>query len=172
MSSVVGSEFPKGVHFGYIPYKEETKDIKACGFPLQLYLDKVVPGKKVVIVAVPGAFTPTCTANHLPPYAEKYQELKAKGVDQVIVLAANDPFVMSAFGKAENLADKFIFASDVGAEFSKSLGFSIDMTKGGMGVRTGRYALIVEDGKITYAGNEEDPSQVTVSGVDAVLKHL
>lgn len=167
-----GTEFPKGVKFTYIPYSEENADVKACGAPIQLDLDKELADKKVVIVAVPGAFTPTCMNNHIPEYGSDYAELKNKGVDEIIVISANDPFVLSAWGKVLGLADKIKFASDPNAQFSASVGLSKDLTSRGMGVRTGRYALVVSKGEVTYVGVEANPSEVTVSGAKAVLAKL
>lgn len=168
----VGSEFPKGVKFTYIPHCEENADVKACGAPIQLDLDQELNGKKVVIVAVPGAFTPTCMINHIPPFGNRLSELKSKGVDDVIVISANDPFVLSAWGKVLGLDGKMKFASDPNASFSQSVGLSFDGTSKGLGVRTTRYAVVVDNGKITYLGVEENPSMATVSGADAVISKL
>ncbi|KAK9473687.1 Redoxin, partial [Dipodascopsis tothii] len=145
-----GDKFPSGVVFSYIPYTPESSDIKACGIPISLDFDKKFADKKVVIVSIPGAFTPTCTANHIPPFVANIAELEGKGVDAVIVLAANDPFVMSAFGKANGVGESsIIFAADPAAEFSKSIGYSVDLG-GAFGTRTGRYAIIVDKGVVTY----------------------
>ncbi|MBQ5153981.1 peroxiredoxin, partial [Macrococcus caseolyticus] len=168
----VGSEFPKGVKFTYIPYSEENADVKACGFPIQLDLDKELSGKKVIIVAVPGAFTPTCMVNHIPPFGRRLSDLKSKGVDDVIVISANDPFVLSAWGKVLGLDGKIKFASDPNASFSQSVGLSFDGTAKGMGIRTTRYAAVVDNGKVTYLGVEENPGVATVSGADAVISKL
>jgi alkyl hydroperoxide reductase 1 len=167
-----GNEFPKGVNFHYVPFVPEQKDVLACGIPIGYNVDKELAGKKVVIVAVPGAFTPTCTANHIPPYINKAAEFKAKGVDQIIVLSANDPFVQAAWGKALGNKDNYvIFAADGNAAFSKSIGYSLDLTDKGFGLRTGRYALIIDNGKVTYA-EAEPGADVTVSSAEAVLAKL
>ena len=173
MSLEAGDSFPSGVKFTYIPYKPETEGITACGIPIVYDTDKEFPNKKVVIVSVPGAFTPTCTANHIPPYIQKISELKSKGVDQVIVLSANDPFVQAAWGKALGgyASHEIIFASDGNAAFSKAIGHSVDLTSKGFGVRTARYAIIVDHGKVSYL-EQEPSSDVTVSGVEAILAHL
>lgn len=144
----------------------------ACGIPIAYDTAKQFPDKKVVIVAVPGAFTPTCTANHIPPFISKFSQLQAKGVDQVIVISANDPFVLSAWGKALEAKNKdIIFASDGNAAFSESIGKTLDLTSKGFGIRTGRYAIIVDHNKVTYI-DEEPGSDVTVSGVEAILNNL
>lgn len=165
-----GSTFPQGVKFNYVPYTPEDSDVLACGVPISMDLDKEIAGKKVVLVAVPGAFTPTCTANHIPPFLEKINELKSKGVDEVIVLSANDPFVMSAWGKALHGADKVKFVSDPNSQFAKANGLDLDLTDKGMGVRVKRFAAIVDKGKVTYIG--VDPQGVEKSGVDAVVAKL
>uniref|UniRef100_A0A060T3Q3 Thioredoxin peroxidase n=1 Tax=Blastobotrys adeninivorans TaxID=409370 RepID=A0A060T3Q3_BLAAD len=170
MTFSAGQQFPSGVKFVHVPFQAGDDDPAACGIPQPYDCDKELPNKKVVIVAVPGAFTPTCTANHIPPYVSKFKDFKAKGVDDVIVLAANDPFVMAAWGKVLK-NQGLIFASDGNASFSKAGGFDLDLTAKGMGERTARYALIVDHGKITYA-QKEPGSEVTVSGADAVLAAL
>ncbi|KAG6910343.1 hypothetical protein DXG01_011412 [Tephrocybe rancida] len=137
----VGDTLPQGT-FTYIPYTPELEDKLACGLPIKLSTEEW-QGKKVVLFSVPGAFTPTCHAKHLPPYLEKYDEFKAKGVDTIAVLASNDAFVMSGWGRVEGLKDKV----DTGAEWSKSLGLSVE-TPGF--TRTARYAIIIDDLKIKY----------------------
>lgn len=121
--------------------------------------------KKVVLVSVPGAFTPTCQKSHLPSYIQNKEALKAKGVDQVVVIAFNDPFVMSAWGKANGIKDDFIlFASD-DAGFSKSIGWTV-------GERTARYAIAIDHGKVVYAGRDDGTGSVDASGAEAVLSKL
>jgi len=120
---------------------------------------------------VPGAFTPTCHVNHLPPYLKKYDEFKAKGVDIIAVIAANDLFVMSGWGRLNGLKDKILTLSDTYAEWSKSLGLSIDLTDKGLGVRTARYAMIIDNLVVKYI-EVEPAAGVSVSGADAVLAHL
>ncbi|TQS33089.1 hypothetical protein Golomagni_06579 [Golovinomyces magnicellulatus] len=166
MSLKAGDSFPEGVEFTYIAPSPENKEITACGLPQKYDASKEFQNKKVVLVAVPGAFTPTCQANHIPGFISKASELKAKGIDQVVVIAFNDPFVMSAWGKANNVHDDFIiFASDDEIKFSSKIGWTL-------GNRTGRYALIVDHGKVTYAETEESPKGVTVSGADAIIAKL
>lgn len=161
----VGDSFPGNVSFGYIPFTAETKDITSCGIPIKFDASTEFKNKKVVIVAVPGAFTPTCQANHLPGFIQNIDALKAKGVEQVVVIASNDPFVMSAWGKANYTQDDFIiFASDSELAFSKAIGWT-------MGDRTARYAIAVDHGKVIYAAKETERG-VDVSGADAVLAKL
>lgn len=154
-----------------MPYTEEKEGVLACGIPTTFDCDKELFNKKVLIVSVPGAFTPACTENHIPPYLQRLAEIKAKGVDQVIVTSANDAFVLSAWSKALGVRGEIIFASDPNSSFSKSIGFSQDLTERGLGVRNCRYALIVDHGKITYAAKEPG-REITVSGIDAVYPKL
>jgi len=161
----VGDDFPAGVVFSYVPYTEENSAITSCGIPVNYDASKEWADKKVVLFAVPGAFTPGCSARHLPPYIENLEAIKSKGVDIVAVVAFNDAWVMSAWAKANGVkGDAILFLSDPGVKFSSS----IDWT---MGERTARYALIIDHGKIVYA--EKEPArEVTVSGAAAVLAKL
>ncbi|KAI0791032.1 1-Cys peroxiredoxin isozyme [Abortiporus biennis] len=164
----VGDTIPAGT-FKYIPYTPE-ESIAACGIPQALSTDSW-KGKKVVLFSVPGAFTPTCHVTHLPGFLAKADEIKAKGVDVLAVVAANDPFVMSGWAKALGLKDKILALSDTGAAWSASIGLSKDLSARGMGTRTARYALIIDDLVIKYI-ELEPAAGVTVSGADAVLKAL
>ncbi|KAH7014321.1 peroxiredoxin type-2 [Microdochium trichocladiopsis] len=163
-----GDEFPEGVSFTWIPPAPETSEFSACGMPIKYNASKEFKDKKVVIFALPGAFTPTCSASHVPGYIAKKDELKAKGVDQVICLAYNDAYVMSGWGKANGVSDEFlIFASDDHATFSKEFGWMAED-----GERTNRYGMIVDHGKVTYAELEPHLQALEVSSADAVLKVL
>jgi len=164
-SPKVGDSFPEGVVFSYVPYTEEKGDITACGIPINYDASKEFANKKVVLFSVPGAFTPGCSAKHLPGYIDNLPALKGKGVDIIAVIAYNDAFVMSAWGKANGIkGDDILFLSDPGTEFSKKLGWTL-------GERTARYALIIENGKIVYA--EKEPGrEVSVSSAEAVLAKL
>ncbi|KAF5313567.1 hypothetical protein D9611_010196 [Ephemerocybe angulata] len=164
-----GETIPEGT-FKYVPWSEELEDNLACGIPVDLSTNEW-KDKKVVLFSVPGAFTPTCHTKHLPPYLEKYDEFKSKGVDVIAVLAANDPFVMSGWARFEGLKDKILALSDTNAEWSKKLGLTKDLSAHGLGLRTNRYALILENNVVKYIGVETGPG-VSVSGADAVLAHL
>ncbi|EST05234.1 Redoxin [Kalmanozyma brasiliensis GHG001] len=166
-----GDQIPNST-FMYVPYTPELADGAACGAPTKVQTHEAFKGKKVVIVAVPGAYTPTCHVNHIPPYIKQIDEFKSKGVDQIVVLAQNDPFVMSAWGRQNNAADKVIFATDLGLEFSKGVGSTADLSAMGFGERTGRYALIVDDLKVVDFSAEPNPGAVEVSGADHVLPKL
>lgn len=126
-------------------------------------------GKKVVLFAVPGAFTPTCSNSHLPGYVVKFDELKSKGVDEVICLSVNDAFVMDAWGKANN-AENLIMLADGAAEFTSAIGLEAETGIFG-GVRSRRYALIAEDGVVTLL-NVEAPKEFQVSDADTILAAL
>ncbi|KAL7947694.1 Redoxin [Trichoderma barbatum] len=161
----VGDSFPGNVAFSYVPFTPESKDITSCGIPTKFDASAEFKNKKVVLIAVPGAFTPTCQISHLPGFIDNIDALKAKGVEQVIVIAANDPFVMSAWGKANYTKDDFIiFASDSELAFSKAIGWT-------QGDRTARYAIAVDHGKVVYAAKETERG-VNVSGAEAVLAKL
>jgi peroxiredoxin len=131
----------------------------------------VFAGKKVVLFAVPGAFTPTCHKNHLPGYVEQASTIKSKGVDTIAVVAVNDQFVMGAWAKATDPEEKILFLADGSGEFTKSVGLEFDLSANGLGVRSKRYAMIVEDGVVTSV-NVEEAGGVSVSGAAAVLELL
>ncbi|QRV78683.1 hypothetical protein RhiJN_06698 [Ceratobasidium sp. AG-Ba] len=166
----IGDTIPEGT-FDTVLYTPELEDAKACGVPTKVSTNDW-KGKKVVLFAVPGAFTPTCHVNHLPPYAAKHAEFKAKGVDVVACLAANDAFVMSGWGRVNDVKDKVLMLTDAGAEWSKKLGLSLDLTSKGMGIRTSRYVLIIDDLKVKSIDVEPNPGELAVSGADHVLSKL
>lgn len=131
----------------------------------------VFDGKKVVLFAVPGAFTPTCHKNHLPGYIDQAAAIKAKGVDTIAVVAVNDHFVMDAWAKATGGEGKIVFLADGSGEFTKAIGLEMDLVDKGLGVRSKRHAMIVEDG-IVKALNVEEAGGVSVSGAAAILELL
>ncbi|KAL8661969.1 MAG: hypothetical protein Q9202_005095 [Teloschistes flavicans] len=142
-----GDKFPEGVKFTYVPYTSDKEAITSCGMPQQYDASKEFADKKTVLFAVPGAFTPGCSVRHLPGFIDNLSEIKAKGVDLVVVIAFNDAWVMSAWSKANNIKDEILFMTDADTKFSKSIGWT-------KGERTGRYAMVIDHGKITYAENE------------------
>ncbi|KHN98798.1 Thioredoxin-like fold protein [Metarhizium album ARSEF 1941] len=156
-----GDFFPDGVKFFYV--EPSGDDINTCGIPRALDASAEFRSKKVVLVSVPGAFTPVCSSAHLPSYVANRAALEAKGVDMVVMIAYNDPYVMSAWAKAHGITDAFIIcASDPG--FSKSIGWND-------GERTARYAIVVDHGKVVYA-EKEDGSGIERSGAEGVLANL
>jgi len=139
--------------------------------PREVSTDELFKGKKVVLFAVPGAFTPTCSAKHLPGFLSNHDALKAKGVDAIVATAVNDAFVMGAWAKDQNVGDKVTMLADGSAQLTKALGLELDLTQRGLGIRSQRYAMIVEDGKVTHLAVEA-PGGFEVSKAEAVLEKL
>ena len=126
-------------------------------------------GKRVALFSVPGAFTPTCSAKHLPGYVEKAAELKAAGVDEIWCLSVNDAFVMGAWGKDQHTDGKVRMVGDGDAVFAKATGLTLDLSGKGLGLRSNRYSMLVKDGKVVQL-NVEGPGQFEVSDADTILK--
>ena len=139
--------------------------------PKPMTSDELFKGKKVVLFAVPGAFTPTCHKNHLPGFVKNAAAIKAKGVNTIAVTGVNDVFVMDAWKKASG-GDAIEFLADGSGNWAKALGLTADLTERGLGVRSQRYAMLVEDGVVKKLNIEEAPGKVEVSGGDALLKQL
>jgi peroxiredoxin len=133
--------------------------------------DEFFGGKKVVLFGLPGAFTRTCSERHLPSYVSHAAELKAKGVDTIACLAVNDHFVMSAWGKQRQADDKVVMLGDGSGEFTRAIGLELDRIKEGMGIRSQRYSMLVDNG-VVKALNVEQPGQFDVSSAEAMLKAL
>lgn len=131
-----------------------------------------IKGKKIVLFAVPGAFTPSCTMKHLPGYVANADKIKASGVDEIICLSVNDPFVMKAFGEQANAAGKVTMMPDWKAELVGAMGLTFDAAGAGLGVRAKRFSMIVENGVVKELQVEEAPSNVELSGADACLVKL
>ena len=127
-------------------------------------------GKKVVVFALPGAYTPTCSAAHLPGFVVQADEILAKGVDTIACVSVNDAFVMGAWGREHN-ADRIMMLADGNADFSKAVGLELDLTERLMGVRSQRYAMIVDDGVVSYLAVEA-PGKFEVSSAEEILKQL
>jgi peroxiredoxin len=139
--------------------------------PLAIQVEEQVAGKRVVIFGVPGAFTPTCSIKHLPGYVEKFDDLKAKGVDEIWCFACNDAYVMAAWGRDQGAGGKVRMMADGSADYAKALGLERDLSANGMGIRCHRFAMIVNDGKVSYLGVEAS-GKFEVSNVEAVLASL
>lgn len=168
MAIQVGDRLPEGT------LSESTEFDPATGCPMKpqpVSVAEAAKGKKIVIFAVPGAFTPLCSAQHLPGYVTNFDALKAKGVDEIWCLAVNDGFVMAAWGREQKAGGKVRMLADGSAEYTKKLGLDRDLTAGGMGIRSQRYAMIVEDGVVTHLGVEA-PSKFEVSNAEAILARL
>ena len=138
--------------------------------PQNLNTKELFAGKKVVLFAVPGAFTPTCSAAHLPGFVVNADKLKAKGVDAIVCVSVNDAFVMNAWSKDKN-AEELIMAADGNGEFTEAMGLVLDGSGFGMGKRSQRYAMVAENGKIT-ALNVEKPGAFEVSSAEAIMAAL
>jgi peroxiredoxin (alkyl hydroperoxide reductase subunit C) len=139
--------------------------------PKEISTDEIFKGKKVVLFAVPGAFTPTCSAKHLPGFVQQADALKAKGVDTIVCVAVNDAFVMGAWAKDQGVNDKIVMLADGSGTFTKALGLELDLVARGLGVRSQRFALIADDGKVTHVAIEA-PGGFDVSRAEAVLAAL
>jgi peroxiredoxin len=160
MTIKAGERMPAGT------LKVMTKD-----GPQDLTTEQLFKGKKVVLFSVPGAFTPTCDAKHLPGFVEHAAAIKAKGVDTIACIAVNDVFVMNAWGKSANVADKVTMLADGNGDYAKALGLEMDARGFGMGLRGQRFAVIVNDGVATHV-NVEAPREFRVSAADYVLGQL
>ena len=134
--------------------------------------DEVFKGKKVVLFAVPGAFTPTCHKNHLPGFVQNAAAIKAKGVDSIAVTAVNDGFVMDAWKKASGAEGKVEFLADGNGDFAKAIDMTLDGSANGLGLRSKRYSMLVEDGVVKKLNIEPAPGKVEVSGGDTLLGQL
>jgi peroxiredoxin (alkyl hydroperoxide reductase subunit C) len=139
--------------------------------PKEISTEELFTGKKVVVFAVPGAFTPTCSAKHLPGFVQHFGEFAAKGVDTVVCMAVNDPFVMRAWAKDQGVDETLVMLADGSAVFTKALGLELDLTARGLGVRSQRFAMVVENGIVTHLMIEA-PGGFDVSRAEAVLAAL
>jgi peroxiredoxin len=153
------------------PLPQVTFRVMTPEGPATRTTDDIFKDRKVVLVGVPGAFTPTCHRNHLPGYVERAPEIRAKGVDAIAVTSVNDVFVMDAWAKASG-AESLEFLADGNGEFAKAIGLSLDRTGFGLGIRSQRYAMVVEDGVVEGLHIEEATSQAEVSGAENLLKGL
>ncbi len=139
--------------------------------PKEITTEELFKGRTVVLFGVPGAFTPTCSAKHLPGFVQHVDALKGKGADVVACMAVNDAFVMAAWGKDQGVGDKVMMLADGSADFTKKLGLELDLTARGLGVRCQRFALVAKDGKVTHVAVEA-PGAFEVSKAEAVLEAL
>ena len=139
--------------------------------PRPMSVDDIFKGKKVALFAVPGAFTPTCSAKHLPGFKELAGDIKGKGVDTIACLSVNDAFVMKAWGDSQDVGDNILMLADGNGDFTKAIGLELDGSKFGMGQRSQRYSMIVEDGVVKEL-NVEAPGEFKVSAADYLLAQL
>ncbi len=140
--------------------------------PEAITTEQIFAGKKVVLFALPGAFTPTCSAKHLPGFVAKADEIKAKGVDTIACLSVNDAFVMGAWGKDRGAGEAVMMLADGSAEYAAALGLSLDLTARGMGMRATRFSILVENGVAKTVNVEASPGEAVASGAEAMLGQL
>ena len=160
MTIQVGDKMPEG-SFG----------VMTENGPGAISTDELFSGKKVVLISVPGAFTPTCSMQHLPGFVEQAQALKADGVDTIACTAVNDVFVMDAWGKDRGVGDSVMMLADGNGDYARALGLEMDATGFGMGLRGQRFAIVVEDGTATHVAVEA-PGQFEVSKVEAIMQAI
>ncbi|MBZ5761081.1 MULTISPECIES: peroxiredoxin [Rhizobium] len=161
MTIAIGEKIPAAT------FKEKTAD-----GPTEISTDTLFSGKRVVLFAVPGAFTPTCSLNHLPGYLENLDAILAKGVNEVAVVSVNDWHVMGAWAQQSGGMGKIHFLADWDAAFTKALGLDADLSGGGLGVRSKRYSMLVEDGVVKTLNVEENPGEATVSAAATMIGQL
>ncbi len=167
MSIAIGESLPEGRLSEYI-----DTETPGCSLgPNNFQVAELVKGKKIVIFGVPAAFSPTCSDNHLPGYLQNAAAFKAKGVDEIWCVAVNDPFVMGAWGRANKTAGAVRMMGDGSAAFTKALGLEFDLTKAGMGVRSQRYSMLVEDGVVKQL-NVEKGGKLDVSTAEKLLEQI
>ena len=139
--------------------------------PGTITTDELFAGKKVVLFALPGAFTPTCSASHLPGYVANCDKIKDRGVDEIVCLSVNDPFVMAAWGRDQN-ADGIHMIADPMGTFTSTVGMELDLTERGIGMRSLRYSMVVVDGVVSAINVEPVPAKAETSGAEAMLDSL
>ena len=167
MTIKVGDRLPEGTLQEFI----EVETAGCALGPNTFKVEDLVKGKKIAIFGLPGAFTPTCSAKHVPSYLQNYDALKAKGVDEIWCVSVNDPFVMGAWGRDQKTGSRIRMMADGSADYTRKLGLELDLTARGMGVRCQRFSMVVDDGVVKTL-NIEAPGKYEVSGAEAMLKQL
>ena len=163
----VGDRLPEGTLTEFI----ETETAGCSLGPNSFKVSDLVKGKKIAIFGLPGAYTPTCSAKHVPSYLANYDKLKAKGVNEIWCIPVNDAFVMGAWGRDQKATGKIRMMADGSAEFTRKLGLELDLTARGMGVRMNRISMLVDDGVVKQL-NVEGPGKFEVSDAETMLKQL
>jgi peroxiredoxin len=167
MSIKVGDRLPSGTLSEFIDVERE-----GCSLgPNTFKVEDMVKGKKIAIFGLPGAYTPTCSAKHVPSYLANADKLRAKGVDEIWCFAVNDAFVMGAWGKDQKVGDKIRMMADGSATYTKALGLELDLVARGLGVRCQRFSMVVDDG-VVKALNVEAPGEYKVSDAQTMLAQL
>ncbi len=167
MTIKVGDRLPSGTLSEYI----EVEGNGCSVGPNEFKVDDIVKGKKVVLFGLPGAFTPTCSAKHVPSYVRNYDKLKAKGVDEIICMSVNDAFVMGAWARDQKTGGKVRMMGDGSAAYTKALGLELDLNARGMGTRCQRFSMLVDNGVVKTL-NVEAPGKYEVSGAETMLQQL
>jgi peroxiredoxin len=167
MTIKVGDKLPAGM---LQEFYEVEKDGCSIG-PNPVKVEELTKGKKVVIFGLPGAFTPTCSAKHVPSFIANYDKLKAKGVDTIACVSVNDPYVMGAWARDQKTGDKVRMLADGSADYTKALGLELDLTARGLGLRSQRFSMLVDDGVVKTL-NIEAPGKFEVSDAETILKQL
>ena len=140
------------------------------GEPSKKNIEELLKGKKAVIFGLPGAYTSVCSAKHLPGYINLYQQYKDKGINHIICVSVNDPFVMSAWGKENNVGDKIIMMGDPFLNFTKAIGAEVDKSGRGLGIRSNRYTMLVDDMRVVKLQEEKDTGSCEISAAENFLK--
>jgi peroxiredoxin (alkyl hydroperoxide reductase subunit C) len=140
------------------------------GEPTKKNIEELLKGKKAVIFGLPGAYTSVCSAKHLPGYINLYQQYKDKGINHIICVSVNDPFVMSAWGKENNVGDKIIMMGDPFLNFTKAIGAEVDKSGRGLGIRSNRYSMLIDDMKVVKLQEEKDTGSCEISAAENFLK--
>ena len=154
------------------PLPDATFTVMTPAGPKTCTTADIFKGRKVVLFGIPGAFTPTCSLNHLPGFLAHEAEIKAKGVDEIAVTGVNDVFVMDAWAKSSGAAGKITFLADGIAAFAKATGLTFDLTDRGLGLRSKRYSMLVEDGIVRKLNIENSPGKADISGAETLLKQI
>ena len=167
MTIKVGDRLPAGT---LMEYHDVEKDGCSIG-PNPVTIESLTRGKKVVLFGLPGAFTPTCSAKHVPSYVQNLDRLKAKGVSEVICMAVNDAFVMGAWARDQKTSGKIRMMGDGSADFTKALGLEVDLSARGLGLRCQRFSMLVDNGVVKTL-NIEKPGQYEVSDAETMLRQM
>ena len=140
--------------------------------PKEISIKEIIGNDKVILFGLPGAFTRTCSAKHLPGFVAAIDQLKKKGIKKVICISVNDPFVMDAWGKAHNVQDKILMVGDCNSYFTKNIGAQFDLSKKGLGLRSSRYTMLIEGGHVIKIAEEEVAGKCEVSAAENFLKEI
>ena len=159
MSIKIGDKFPEGVF-----------RVKGSDGIKEITTDEYFTNKKIVLFGLPGAFTSTCSAKHLPGYVDSHDEYKAKGVDLIVCISVNDPFVMEAWGKSQNVTDKVLMMADPFLSFTKAIGADVDKSARGLGVRSNRYTMLIDNLKVIKLQEEKDTGSCEISAAENFFK--